>query len=122
MGYISEYLKRLKWRIIMINNDNLIHLNHLIKKLDDLIDIMIESTKHIIDTGNVNYELKNVLDKLDIIIDDLNDSDEKNRLETAKDHITYASVDILDDADIFYKINRLKIAKSILINIKSKNE
>ena len=62
----------------MINNDNLIHLNHLIKKLDDLIDIMIESTKRIIDTGNVNYELKNVLDKLDIIIDDLNGSDEKS--------------------------------------------
>jgi hypothetical protein len=50
----------------------------------------------------------------------LKDSDEKTRLETAKDHITYASVDILDDADIFYKINRLKIAKSILIDIKTK--
>jgi hypothetical protein len=105
---------------VMIDKDNLIDLNLLIKKLDDLIDIMIESTKHVIDIGNVNYELNNVLDKLDIIIDSLNDSDEKSRLETAKDHITYASVDILDDADIFYKINRLKIAKSILTNIKAK--
>ena len=105
---------------VMINNDNLIDLNLLIKKLDDLIDIMIESTKQVIDIGNVNYELKNILDKLDIVIDNMNDSDDKSRLETAKDHITYASVDILDDADIFYKINRLKIAKSILIDIKTK--
>ena len=107
---------------IMINNDNTIDLSFLIKKLDDLIDIMVESTKQVIDIGNVNYELKNVLDELDIVIDSLKDSDEKNRLETAKDHITYSSVDILDDADIFYKIRRLKIAKSILIDIKSKNE
>ena len=41
-------------------------------------------------------------------------------LETAKDHITYASVDIIDDADIFNKINRLGIAKSILLDIKTK--
>ena len=106
----------------MIDNDNLIDLNLLIKKLDDLIDIMIESTKQVIDIGNVNNELKNVLDKLDIVIDSLKDSDKKTKLETAKDHITYASVDILDDADIFYKIKRLQIAKSILINIKSENE
>ena len=39
---------------IMIDNDNLIVLNLLIKKLDDIIDIMIESTKHVIDIGNVN--------------------------------------------------------------------
>jgi hypothetical protein len=106
----------------MNNNDNLIDINHLIKKLDDLTDIMIESTKEVIDIGNVNYELTNVIDNLDIVIDSLNDSNEKNRLETAKNHITYASVDILDDADIFYKINRLKIAKSILIDIKTRIE
>jgi hypothetical protein len=106
----------------MIDNYNLIDLNLLIKKLDDIIDIMIESTKQVIDIGNVNYELKNVLDKLDIFIDSLNDSDNNNKLETAKSHITYASVDILDDADIFYKIKRLQIAKSILIDIKSKIE
>ena len=104
----------------MNNNDKLIDLSDLIKKLDDLTDIMIESTREVIDVGNVNYELKNVIDNLDIVIDSLNDSNEKSKLETAKDHITYASVDILDDADIFYKINRLKIAKSILINIKTK--
>ena len=103
----------------MINNNNLIDLNILIKKIDDLIDIMNESTKEVIDTGNVNYELKTVIDKLDIVIDQLEDSNEKKRLESAKDHITYASVDILDDADIFYKINRLEIAKSILIDFKS---
>ena len=39
-------------------------------------------------------------------------------LETAKDNITYASLDIMDDADIFNKIKRLGIAKSILIYIK----
>jgi hypothetical protein len=106
----------------MIKDDNLIYLGVLIKKLDDLIDIMVESTKQVIDIGNVNYELNNILDKLDIVIDSLTDSDEKNRLETAKDHITYASVDILDDADIFYKIKRLKIAENILIDIKSRIE
>jgi hypothetical protein len=106
----------------MINNNNLIDLNLLIKKIDDLIDIMNESTKEVIDIGNVNYELKTVIDKLDIVIDQLEDSNEKNRLETAKDHITYASVDILDDADIFYKINRLELAKSILIDFKAKIE
>ena len=104
----------------MINNDKLIQLNLIIKKLDDLNDIMIESTKQVIDIGNVNFELKNVLDNFDNVIDDLHDSDEKNRLETAKDHITYASLDILDDPDIFYKINRLKIAKNIIIDIKTK--
>jgi hypothetical protein len=106
----------------MINNNNSIDLNLLIKKMDDLIDIMNESTKEVIDIGNVNYELKTVIDKLDIVIDQLEDSNEKNRLETAKYHVTYASVDILDDADIFYKINRLEIAKSILIAFKAKIE
>ena len=39
-------------------------------------------------------------------------------LETAKDHMTYASPDILDDSNIFYKIQRLGMAKNILIDIK----
>lgn len=63
--------------------------------------------------------MNNVIDSLNFVIDSLKDSNEKTRLETAKDHITYASVDILDDADIFYKIKRLKIAKNILIDIET---
>ena len=98
----------------------LIELNFLIKRIDDVMDIMIESTKEIIDIGNVNYELKNAINRLDIVIDNLEDSDEKIMLEKAKDNITYASVDIIDDADIFNKINRLGIAKNILIEIKTK--
>ncbi len=97
-------------------------LNTLIKSLDGLIDIMVQSTKAVIDTGNVNYELKKDIDRMDIVIDSIEQSDEKIILETAKDHITYASVDILDEVDIFNKINRLKIAKSILINTKTKWE
>ncbi len=96
----------------------LIELNVLIERLDSLMDIMIESTKEVIDIGNVNYELKNTINKLDIVIDSLEDSNEKSMLETAKDNITYASLDIMDDADIFNKIKRLGIAKSILIYIK----
>ncbi len=96
----------------------LIELNELIERLDSLMDIMIESTKEVIDIGNVNYELKNTINKLDIVIDSLEDSNEKSMLETAKDNITYASLDIMDDADIFNKIKRLGIAKSILIYIK----
>lgn len=104
-----------------MNNDNvLIEFNFLIEKLDGIIDIMIESTKEVIDTGNVNYELKNVINKLDIVIESLEDLNQENMLETAKYHITYASVDIMDDADIFNKINRLIIARSILIDIKNK--
>ena len=104
-----------------MDNENVtIEFNFLIEKLDGTIDIMIESTKEIIDLGNVNYELKNVINRLDVVIESLEDSNGKNMLETAKDHITYASVDIIDDADIFNKINRLKIARSILIDIKSK--
>jgi len=98
----------------------LIELNFLIERLDGLMDFMIESTNEVIDIGNVNYELKNAINKLDIVIDSFEDSNEKNMLETAKDHITYASVDIIDDADIFNKINRLGIAKSILLDIKTK--
>jgi hypothetical protein len=101
--------------------DNVLsEFNFLIEKLDGIIEIMIESTKEFIDVGNVNYELKNIINKLDVVIESLEDSNEKNMLETAKDHITYGSVDILDDADIFNKINRLRIARSILIDIKTK--
>jgi hypothetical protein len=45
----------MEWEDIMIKDDNLIDLGVLIKKLDDLIDIMVESTKQVIDIGNVNY-------------------------------------------------------------------
>jgi hypothetical protein len=109
-------------RDIMDYDRVLIELNILIGSLDGLIDIMIQSTKEVIDIGNVNYELKKDIDRMDIVIDSADHSDEKITLETAKDHITYASVDVLDEADIFNKINRLKIAKSILINIKTKWE
>lgn len=95
-------------------------LNFLIKRLDGVRDIMITSTKVIIDTGNINYELLNSINELDIIIDSFEDSTEKSMLETAKDHITYASVDVLDDPDIFNKINRLGMAENILIDIKTK--
>jgi len=97
-----------------------VELNFLIERLDDVMGIMIESTKEVIDIGNVNYELKTAINKLDIVIDSFEGSDEKSMLEKAKDNITYASVDIIDDADIFNKINRLGIAKSILIDIKTK--
>ena len=107
-------------RDIMDYDGILIELNFLIERLDGLMDFMIESTNEVIDIGNVNYELKNAINKLDIVIDSFEDSNEKNMLETAKDHITYASVDIIDDADIFNKINRLGIAKSILLDIKTK--
>ncbi len=98
----------------------IIEFNFLVEKLDDIIEIMIESTKEFIDVGNVNYELKNVINKLDDVIESLEDSNEKNMLETAKDHITYGSVDVIDDADIFNKINRLRMARNILIDIKTK--
>jgi hypothetical protein len=49
----------------------------------------------------------------------LEESNEKQLLETAKDHITYASVDIIEDGDIFNKIKRLGMAKHILITIKT---
>ena len=97
----------------------LIELNELIESIDGVMDIMIESTKEVIDIGNVNYELMNTINRLDIVIDSLKDSNEKSMLETAKDNITYASLDIIDDVDIFNKIKRLGIAKSILIDIKT---
>ena len=98
----------------------LVELNFLIEQLNSIIDIMIESTREVIDTGNVNHELKDAVNKLDIIIDELNYSNDKIMLETAKDHITYASLDILDDSDIFYKIRRLKSAETILLEYRSK--
>jgi hypothetical protein len=106
----------------MDHDEVLTELNNLIERLNDVRDIMIESTKHFIDTGNVNFELMNLIDKLDEVIDSLEDSNEKFMLETAKEHITYASVDIIDDADIFNKINRLGIAGNILIDIKTRSK
>jgi predicted MarR family transcription regulator len=97
-----------------------IELNVLIDRLDSIRDIMLESTKEVIDIGNVNYELKNIILKLDRIIDSMEDSNEKSMLETAKDHITYASLDIIDNVIIFDKINRLVDAKDIIIDIKAK--
>ncbi len=99
-------------------DDVLIELISLIERLDGVMDIMIESTKEVIDIGNVNYELMYTINRLDTIIDSLEDLNEKSMLEAAKNNITYASLDIMDDADIFNKIKRLGIAKSILIYIK----
>ncbi len=102
-----------------MNQDNiLIELDVLIHKLDDLMDIMLESTKEVIDLGNVNYELKGVIDKLDMVIDNMEDSDEKTMLESAKYDVIYATLAIIDDVDIFDKINKLKGAKSTIINVK----
>lgn len=98
----------------------LTELNLLTNKLDNVIDIMFESTKEVIDIGNVNYELNDVINKLETIIDSLIDSNQINMLETAKDNITYASVDIIDNADIFDKIKRLRNAENTIINVKAK--
>ena len=100
--------------------DILIELNILTHILDSLIDIMFVSTKEIIDLGNVNYELNNIIDKLDMIIDSMVDSNEKSMLESAKYNVTYATLDIIDNVNIFDKINRLERAKSTMIDIKSK--
>jgi hypothetical protein len=45
---------------------------------------------------------------------------EKNMLESAKYDITYATLDIMDNVNIYDKINRLKDAKNIMIEIKAK--
>jgi hypothetical protein len=104
-----------------MNYDNILtELDVLIHKLDDLMDIMFESTRGIIDLGNENYELKNVINKLDIIIDDMKDSKEKNMLESAKYDVIYANLDIIENENIFDKIKKLRSAKSTLINVKSK--
>ncbi len=92
----------------------------LIGKLDSLIDIMFESTKEVIDLGNVNYELNKVIDRLDIVIDSMNDSNEKTMLESAKHNITYATLDITDNVNTFDKIERLKNAKCTIMNISAK--
>ena len=101
-------------------NGVMVELDVLIHKLDGLMDIMLESTKEVIDLGNVNYELKDVIDKLDMVIDSMEDSDEKTMLESAKYDVTYATLDIIDDVDIFDKINKLRGAKSTIIDVKSK--
>jgi len=98
----------------------LIELNFLTVRLNGIINIMIESTREVIDIGNVNYELKDVVNRLDNIIDELHDPKDEIILETAKGHMTYAGLDILDDSDIFYKIRRLKAATNILIEYKTK--
>lgn len=100
--------------------DILVELDLLIHKLNDLMDIMFESTKEIIDLGNVNYELKNVINKLHKIIDSMKDCEEKDMIESAKYNVIYANLDIIDNVDIFDKINKLRGAKSTLINVKSK--
>jgi len=104
----------------MNHNDILTELNLLIHKLDSIIDIMLQSTKEIIDTGNVNYQLKKIIDKLDVIIDSLDDSNEKSMLETAKYDVTFATTDLIDDTDIFEKISKLRDAKNALVVIRSK--
>ncbi len=104
----------------MNHDDIFTELNILIHKLESIMDIMFESTKEIIDTGNVNYELKYIIDKLDMIIDSMDNSKVISMLESAKYDITYASTDIIDNADIFDKIKKLKHAKGTLIDFKAK--
>ncbi len=99
--------------------DILIELNILIDRLDSLIDIMFISTQEVIDLGNVNYELNNVLDKIDMITDSMEDLNEKSMLESAKYNVTYATLDIIDNVNIVDKINRLKLAKNTIITIKT---
>ena len=100
--------------------DILIELNILIDRIDCLIDIMFVSTKEVIDLGNLNYELNNVIDKLDGIIDNMEDSEEKTMLESAKFNVTFAILDIIDNVNIFDKINRLGLAKNTIIDVKAK--
>ena len=99
--------------------DILIELNILIDRLDSLIDIMFVSTQEVIDLGNVNYELNNVLDKIDMITDSMDDLNVKSMLESAKYNVTYATLDIIDNVHIVDKINRLKLAKNTIITIKT---
>ena len=81
---------------------------------------MFVSTQEVIDLGNINYELNNVLDKLDMITDSMEDSNEKSMLESAKYNVTYATLDIIDNVNIVDKINRLRLAKNTIITIKTK--
>lgn len=101
-------------------NDILVEINGLISKLDSIIDMMQESTENIIDLGNVNVELKNSLDKLDIIIDNLDDQNKKTMLGSAKSNITFATLDIIDNVNIYDKIVRLKDAKGTIMDFKAK--
>lgn len=100
--------------------DILTEINNLISKLDSIIDMMHKSTENVIDLGNVNHELKISLDKLDIIIENLNDLNKKNMLGSVKSNITFATLDITDNVNIFDKIVRLKDAKGTLIDFKAK--
>jgi len=84
------------------------------------MDVMFVSTKEVIDLGNVNYELNDVIDKLDLIIDSMGDSNEKIMLESAKYNVTYATLDITDNVNIFDKIKRLGLAKNAIVDIKAK--
>lgn len=104
----------------MSYDDLLTKINFLIGRLNDIIDILHQSTKEIIDTGNVNYQLKNIIDKLDSIIDTMDESVEKEMLENVKYDVTSATEDLMDNTDIFHKINRLKSAQNVLIDIRSK--
>lgn len=101
-------------------DDILIEINGLIGKLDIIIDIMRESTENVIDLGNVNHELQSSLDKLDIIIDDLDDPNKKSMLISAKSSITFATLDVIDNVNIFDKIIRLKDAKGIIMDFRNK--
>ncbi|WP_048190786.1 hypothetical protein [Methanobacterium sp. SMA-27] len=94
-------------------------INILIDRLDALIDIMFVSTQEVIDLGNVNYELNIVLDKIDMITDSMEDSNEKSMLESAKYNVTYATLDIMDNVNIVDKINRLRLAKNTMMTIKT---
>ena len=104
----------------MKDEDILIEINLLIDRLDRLIDVMHVSTKEVIDLGNVNYELNDVIDKLDLIIDSMEDSNEKILFESAKYNVTFATLDITDDVNIFDKIKRLGLAKRTIMDLKAK--
>lgn len=99
-------------------SDILKELNVLMDGLDKIMDILNQSTKEVIDTGNVNYQLKMMLDKLDCLIDIM--EDEKEILESVKSNITYATLDTTENIDIFQKIYHLRDAKRILMGIKFK--
>lgn len=88
--------------------------------LDSIIDIMHQSTKDVIDLGNVNYELNSIIDKLDLIIDKIDDQQGKEMLESAKFDITFATLDIKDNVNIFDKIAKLKDAKIKIMNVNAK--
>ncbi len=96
-------------------SDILKEVNVLMDRLDKIMDILYESSKEVIDTGNVNYQLKIMIDKLDCLIDLM--EDEEEILESVKSNITFAT---LDNVDIFQKIYHLRDAKKILMGTKYK--